>query len=125
MAEAILRKRVVRNLASSKYDPKGLLSIRGEDFTETSEIGVAGVHEVRKHEFTYANTPSSVIDALSLSPLYAPPASIITAQLKVQRVIRSRIVKHLEMCSGYGVIVFDEVQKIGPGALEVRVSDCE
>lgn len=36
-----------------------------------------------------------------------------------QRVIRSRIVNHLMHCEGNAVIVFDEVQKVLPGTLEV------
>eukprot|EP01032_Pedospumella_encystans_P012998 gene12998-14995_t len=33
--------------------------------------------------------------------------------------IRNRVIDHLEACSGNAVIVFDEVQKVKPGALEV------
>ena len=37
---------------------------------------------------------------------------------EVQRQIKLRVINHLEYCSGNVVIIFDEVQKIAPGALE-------
>jgi hypothetical protein len=40
---------------------------------------------------------------------------------EVQRRIKSQIYIHLRKCAGNGLIIFDEVQKIVPGALEAIV----
>ena len=39
--------------------------------------------------------------------------------MQIQESIRNRIIDHLEYCGGNAVIVFDEVQKVMPGTLEV------
>ena len=39
--------------------------------------------------------------------------------MQIHESIRNRVIDHLEACSGNAVIVFDEVQKVKPGALEV------
>lgn len=85
LAEALLTKRVRRG-TTAKFDPKGLLSFRGEDFSNTSDLAMTG------------------------------------GIGEIQQIMRTRIVNHLDTCNGNGVIVFDEVQKIIPGALEFLLS---
>jgi preprotein translocase subunit SecY len=40
--------------------------------------------------------------------------------LKIQASIKKRLVDHLQECGGNAVVVFDEIQKVLPGTLEVR-----
>ena len=67
----------------TSYEPCGLLALRGEDYSSSSELAQGGVHEVH-------------------------------------RLLKTRIVEHLIENNGNAMILFDEVQKLMPGVLEVR-----
>jgi Cdc6-like AAA superfamily ATPase len=70
--------------SSEKFLPCGLLVLRGEDYSPSSEAYSKGLPEIHK-------------------------------------IIRTQIIDHIVKCEGNTVIVFDEVQKVAPGTLEVRI----
>ena len=61
--------------------PEGLLVLRGEDYTLSSDLAQQGLGAIHKH-------------------------------------IRDKLQTHYAKCNGNAVVVFDEVQKVVPGALE-------
>eukprot|EP00941_MAST-03F_sp_MAST-3F-sp1_P006189 g6189.t1 len=78
IGEAIFMLRDQLSKNSSRTLPRGLLILRGEDFSD-------------------------------------PNASITTYHAR----IKSRVASHLRGCSGNALIIFDEVQKVVPGTLDV------
>lgn len=66
-------------------EPCGLLALRGEDYSPSSEAAKGGVHELHS-------------------------------------LLKARIVDHLVQTEGNALILFDEVQKVMPGTLEVCIS---
>ena len=87
LAEAMFLKST-RVGQTRRFIPNGLLVIRGEDYSESSEAGSRGIGEVHSQ-------------------------------------IRSRLAAHLQKCDGKALVVFDEVQKISPGALDVLMPALE
>jgi len=87
LAEGVFAKST-RSPNTKKHTPNGLLTLRGEDYSENSEAGSLGLGEVHRR-------------------------------------IRHQIVGHLKECAGKAVIVFDEVQKVMPGTLDVLMPALE
>jgi hypothetical protein len=84
------------------FNPVGYLVLRGEEYSETSDAFFSGgVTEVCLH----------------LSPLIFLHTS--QAMSQIHRRINVRIVEHMRRCGSGGVVVFDEVQKVYPGTLDV------
>ena len=86
LADSVLTKHV-RVGNSRRSLPQGLLVLRGEDYSLTSEYATLGLGEVHKH-------------------------------------IKKRLFDHLLACSpgGNTIVIFDEIQKVIPGALDALLS---
>jgi hypothetical protein len=83
LSEALFAdKRIVDTVYDQQKLPCGLLALRGEDYSVSSEAASEGTHEVH-------------------------------------RLLKARIVDHLIETDGNAMILFDEVQKVMPGVLEV------
>ena len=115
LAEAALAK-AQRVGYSTRFLPNGLLMLRGEDFSAAA-IGA-----------TLGSTPSSKAAAGGggsgggggyVSGGWSE-SDTAQAAAEARHIIKSRIVEHLKTCQGNAVIVFDEVQKVLPGTLEVK-----
>eukprot|EP01031_Cornospumella_fuschlensis_P025897 gene25897-31274_t len=76
------KRTIVNEFGAQTQVPCGLLVLRGEDYSPSSELAALGVHEVH-------------------------------------RVLKSRIINHLVENNGNAMVLFDEVQKLLPGVLEL------
>lgn len=141
IAKAILSKqRRIRNTV--RYIPSGLLVLRGEDYSKNA-LGLPS----NTNTNTNTNTNSNKVDNdnTDTSTAYGTVSKSRTAgggtvsstvsstgdsdaedsvevsnkMSEMHRSLKCSIVSHLDKCGGNGVILFDEVQKAVPGALEV------
>ena len=78
------------------------MALRGEDFSVDSEAAAISIGE-------FNSSFHVVISFLTDFIIYTG---------EIHRRIRSRVIDHLRKCAGNALIIFDEVQKVAPGALE-------
>ena len=91
LAEAVLA-RSVRMGNSRRFAPKGMLVLRGEDYASFGSLHGKGGQASHQQTETLAD---------------------------LQRDIVQRVAQHVDACGGASVVIFDEAQKVVPGALDM------
>lgn len=125
-AESVLLKRT-RLGNSKRYKPNGLLSLRGEDYSTLIASDKSVFKEQNNATVIWNESISEVTNYIlllfirkSLSNCSFFLFFVWSCLLfKMRNDIRKKIIQHLKLCQGNAIIVFDEVQKIVPGVLEV------
>ena len=102
IAEAILAKKV-RKTAGTRHQLCGLLTLRGEDYANTTNI-----IDDRKKKWSDGNANAKM-------------DMIEGEEQEMHRRIKSKLAAHLDKCKETGVIIFDEIQKAAPRVLEVLI----
>ena len=108
IAESILAKKT-RQTSGTRYQLCGLLTLRGEDYSNTTSTTSVQPNHERKKKWSDGKAAAVKMDMLE------------GEEQEMHRRIKAKLASHLEKCKETGIIIFDEIQKAAPKVLEVLI----